>query len=148
MALEWSSIPLAWVAGVLSILSPCVWPLVPIVMTSASGQHKWGALYLALGLSTSFALAGGVLTWVLLNLGLDPETLRWVSAALMLVIGFILVSKPLANWVSLKLSKMSSRLNFVNTEKAEQRFGQFGVGLLLKFEFEDDCCISSVKIIS
>jgi hypothetical protein len=31
MSLELSSIPLAWIAGMLSILSPCVWPLVPVV---------------------------------------------------------------------------------------------------------------------
>lgn len=117
----------------LSILSPCVWPLIPIVMTSAAGQQKWGPLYLALGLSTSFALAGGVLTWLLLNLGLDPEALRWVSSGLMLLVGFVLVSNSLSDWVTLRLSIVSSRLNSVSTKGVEKVFGQFGLGFLLGF---------------
>ena len=104
MSLELASIPLAWVAGVLSILSPCVWPLVPIIMASAAGKGRWGPLYLALGLSLSFALAGSLLTFMLLNLELNPVAFRWLAAVLLVVIGLILVIKPLAEWVSLRLS--------------------------------------------
>jgi cytochrome c biogenesis protein CcdA len=34
---------LAYAAGALTILSPCVLPLVPIVLGSAAQQHKWGS---------------------------------------------------------------------------------------------------------
>ena len=46
MSLDAASIPLAGVAGVLSILSPCVWPLVPVVMSSAA--TGWTLLLLGL----------------------------------------------------------------------------------------------------
>ena len=130
MNLELASIPLAYIAGVLSILSPCVWPLVPIVMTSAAGKGRMGPLWLAIGLSTAFALAGGILTFVLLNAGLNPDAFRWFAAALLVLVGLTLIIKPLADWLSLKLSSLSSRMNFGDHE-ASSSIGQFGVGMLL-----------------
>ena len=130
MSLELASIPLAYVAGVLSILSPCVWPLVPIVMSSAASQGKWGSVYLALGLSLAFALAGSLLAYVFLAIGLNPDALRLLAALLLLLIGAILIFAPLADWVSLKLSRLSGRLNLGSPESASA-LGQFGVGLLL-----------------
>ncbi len=49
MGLELTAIPLAFVAGMLSILSPCIWPLVPVVMSSAASSGHTGPLWLALG---------------------------------------------------------------------------------------------------
>lgn len=130
MSLDLASIPLAWLAGVLSILSPCVWPLVPIVMASASVKGRAGPLYLALGLSTSFAVAGSILTLALLNAGLDPVAFRWFAAGLLVLVGLTLIIKPLSDWLSLKLSALSSRINPDTLESASS-FGQFGVGFLL-----------------
>lgn len=132
MGLELSSIPLAFIAGVISILSPCVWPLLPIVMSSAAKEQRFGPIYLALGLSTSFALAGGLLTLLLLNIGADPESLRWISAALMLLVGVTLVNKTLADKVSQILSGLSSRLNALSSGRGES-LGQFGLGFMLGF---------------
>jgi len=130
VSLELASVPLAFVAGVLSILSPCVWPLVPIVMTSAAGKGRLGPWCLALGLSTAFALAGGVLTYFLLNAGLDPVAFRWFAAALLVIVGLTLIIKPFSDWLSLRLSVLSSRLNIADHE-ANSSMGQFGVGMLL-----------------
>ena len=130
MTLELASVPLAAVAGVLSILSPCVWPLVPIVMTAAAGKGRWGPLYLALGLSLAFALAGGLLTYVLLNTGLNPDALRWVAAVLLVAVGLTLVYKRAGDWLSQRLSLLSSRIDIGGSESSTA-LGQFGVGMLL-----------------
>jgi cytochrome c-type biogenesis protein len=130
MSLELASIPLAWIAGVLSIVSPCVWPLVPIVMASAAGKGSSGPIYLALGLSSAFAVAGSLLTFLLLNAGLNPDAFRGFAAVLLVMIGLILMHKPLADWVSLRLSLLSSKMNIGNTD-ASSAAGQFGVGMLL-----------------
>lgn len=129
MLLEFAALPLAFFAGVVSILSPCIWPLVPLVMGSAASGGKSGPIALALGLSLSFALAGSLLSFVLVNTGTDPEFFRYIAAGLMLLVGLMLVVKPLGNWVTLQLSKMTSHFN-LNTE-ASTTWGQFGVGLLL-----------------
>ena len=111
MALEVASLPLALLAGVLSILSPCVWPLVPIVMASSANKGRFGPLFLALGLSTAFALAGGLLTYILLNMGLSPDAFRWFGAAMLVLIGLILVVPRLSEWVNLQLSILTSRFD-------------------------------------
>jgi len=130
MSLELASIPLALIAGVLSIVSPCVWPLVPIVMASAADKGSSGPIYLALGLSSAFAVAGSLLTFLLLNAGLNPDAFRGFAAVLLVVIGLILMVKPLADWISLHLSLLSSKMN-VGNSNASSTVGQFGVGMLL-----------------
>lgn len=129
MLLEFAALPLAFFAGVVSILSPCIWPLVPLVMGSAASGGRSGPIALAFGLSLSFALAGSLLSFVLVNTGTDPEFFRYIAAGLMLIVGLMLVIKPLGNWITLQLSRMTSNLN-LNTE-ASTVWGQFGVGLLL-----------------
>ncbi len=42
---------LGLIAGSLSILSPCVLPLVPVLVAAAVNAHRWGALALGLGLT-------------------------------------------------------------------------------------------------
>lgn len=131
MSLELSSIPLAWIAGMLSILSPCVWPLVPVVMSSAATSGRSGPWFLALGLSTSFALAGTVLTLALLTLNLDTELLRYVAAVLLLAIAFILLVPRAGEWVTLQLSRLTSRFNTAGHNGSISSVGQFSVGFLL-----------------
>lgn len=130
MSLELVSIPLAGAAGVLSILSPCVWPLVPVVMASASAGGRQGAIYLALGLSVSFAIAGTLLSFILIRLGLDPELFRFIAAALLILAGATLVIKHLGDWLTLRLSLLTSRFDTGNGNAATAS-GQFGMGALL-----------------
>ncbi len=130
MTLELSSIPLAALAGALSILSPCVWPLVPAVMSSAATGGRTGPWFLALGLGLSFALAGTVVTFTLLNLGIDPQSLRYVAAVLLALISAVLLIRPLGDWVSLKLSSLSARFSPA-MGGASGTAGQFIVGALL-----------------
>src|SRR6056297_602956 len=101
MSLELSSIPLAAVAGMLSILSPCVWPLVPAVMSSAATGGKSGPWFLAAGLSLSFAVAGTFLAFVLLNLGLDQGIIRTIAAVMLLIMAAVLLIQPIGDWVTL-----------------------------------------------
>ena len=130
MALEVASLPLALLAGVLSILSPCVWPLVPIVMASSANKGRFGPLFLALGLSTAFALAGGLLTYLLLNIGLSPDAFRWFGAAMLVLVGLILVVPRLSEWVNLRLSILTSRFD-IGGRDSTSAYGQFGIGMLL-----------------
>lgn len=80
---------LAFVAGLLSILSPCVLPLVPIVLGAAASAHPRGALALAAGLALSFTALG--LALALAGSGFDAGTFRLVGAVIMLAIGVVLV---------------------------------------------------------
>ena len=131
MTLEFGSLPLAFAAGVLSVLSPCVWPLVPIVMGSAAGSGRAGPVALAGGLSLAFALAGTVLSFALVSLGLDPELFRYVAAVLLITVALALVVPRFGQWLNVALSRLTAGLNPAGHASAGGWPAQFWIGLLL-----------------
>jgi cytochrome c-type biogenesis protein len=86
---------LSYAAGALSTLSPCVLPLLPIILFGALEQHVWAPIALATGLSASFAGVGIFLATLGFNIGLDPAAVRLGGAALMLIIGIVLLAPAL-----------------------------------------------------
>ena len=76
------AVPLAFVAGVLSILSPCVLPILPIVLGAAASEHRFGPAALAAGLSASFVVIGLFAATIGYSIGLDLGVFRNVAAAL------------------------------------------------------------------
>ena len=102
---------LAFVAGALTILSPCVLPLVPVVLGSAAQRHKWGPLALAAGLIGSFTVVGFAVATLGAASGFDGEMVRMFGAALLALAGLVLLVPrlqdgltrlvmPLASWAS------------------------------------------------
>ncbi|MDQ3388122.1 MAG: sulfite exporter TauE/SafE family protein [Gemmatimonadota bacterium] len=131
MTLELAAVPLALVAGIFGVLSPCVWPLVPVVTSSAATSGRSGPVYLSLGLAISFAAAGTILTLLLVSTGLDPELFRWFAAGLLAAVGAVLLVQRLNDWVTLRLSMLTNRFNVGGTAGSRSAPGQFGVGALL-----------------
>jgi cytochrome c-type biogenesis protein len=131
MTLEFAAIPLALVAGVFGILSPCVWPLVPVVTAAAATSGRSGPAYLALGLAVSFAAAGTVLTLLLVSTGLDPELFRYFAAGLLIAVALVLLVRTLNDRVTLRLASFSGRFNLGRKDGSVSAPGQFGVGALL-----------------
>ncbi len=131
MTLDAGAILLAFLAGVLGVLSPCVWPLVPIVMGSAAGSGRAGPLALAAGLSLAFALAGTVLSFALISLGLDPESFRFVAAALLVLVSVPLLVPRAGEWLTVALSRFTAGLDPGRAGTTTAWPAQFGVGMLL-----------------
>ena len=82
---------LAWLAGVLSTLSPCVLPLLPLVLGAAASQHRFGPLALAGGLAISFVVIGLFVATIGFGIGLDSDVFRNAAAVMMVLIGIVLV---------------------------------------------------------
>ena len=83
---------LGYLAGVLSTLSPCVLPLLPILIASATAQHRFGPLALAAGLTLSFAIVGLFIATLGTAVGLDAGLLRKAAAVLLIAFGVLLLS--------------------------------------------------------
>ena len=128
--METFAIPLAFLAGLLSLLSPCVLPMIPLVASSAVRSSRKGIFMLALGLSLSFALAGTILTFALISLGLSPEVLRYFSASLLLFIAVAVLVPSVGDWLSTRLSLLTSRLPGQNVT-GDGVMTQFAVGASL-----------------
>ena len=127
-----ASLGLAFLAGLLTILSPCVLPLLPIVLGTAASEHRFGPVALACGLALSFVALGLFVATIGFGLGLDGDVFRPVAAILLVVVGVILILPALQTRIAAAAGPVSDRV--------ERRFGgiattglagQFTVGLLL-----------------
>ena len=127
-----AALPLAFWAGLLSILSPCVLPLTPVALGAAIAEHRLGPIALAAGLASSFTAIGLFVATIGYSIGLDGDVFRMVGAAMLAGFGVILMlpnlqtqlaaaAGPLGNW---------SQQRFGGRPATGLR-GQFGVGLLL-----------------
>jgi cytochrome c-type biogenesis protein len=127
-----TGIGLALIAGLLSTLSPCVLPLIPIVIGAALGEHRYGPAALAAGLALSFVTIGLFVATLGFAAGLDQELFRAVAGALMIIVGGALLvprlqlqlavaAGPVGNWMQAQSGRLSLR-GF---------WGQFAVGLML-----------------
>lgn len=123
---------LSFLAGVLSTLSPCVLPLVPILVSSAVLAHRLGPLALACGLTLSFTVVGVFITAVGASLGLDQEVLRSIAAILLLGFGFVLVVPQIQERFAVAASRLSSSgQTLLSHITLDGLSGQFILGLLL-----------------
>ncbi len=95
MPLGPASYGLGFLAGLLSVLSPCVLPLVPIVVGTAVAAHPLGALALAFGLAVSFTSVGLFVATAGFAIGLDAEWFRRLASLLLIGFGAVLLSGSL-----------------------------------------------------
>jgi cytochrome c biogenesis protein CcdA len=127
-----ATLGLAFLAGLLSTLSPCVLPLLPIVIGAAATEHRLGPVALAVGLALSFVAIGMFVATLGFAVGLDGDVFRLIAALLLMALGFMLMvprlqhglataAGPAANWASTRMA----------TVNQEGWTGQFVVGLLL-----------------
>ena len=125
-----AALTLAFAAGLLTALSPCVLPLLPLVMGSAA-RSRYGPAALAAGFVTAFTVIGVVLASVGTALGLSDTMVRNLSAALLVAAGAGMMSHRLqeaaGRWLS-PLASASARLS----SRADQGAGApFLIGALL-----------------
>jgi cytochrome c-type biogenesis protein len=123
---------LAFAAGLLSLLSPCVLPIAPLAVAAAASEHRLGPVALAAGVATAFVTLGLFVATVGFAIGLDERVFRAFAAVVMIAAGvtltlptaqarFALAAAPAGDWAAGRLEK-TSRAGLA---------GQFGVGALL-----------------
>lgn len=127
-----SAFALVFAAGVLSTLSPCVLPLVPIVLGSAAASHRHAPLALAAGLAVSYAVVGSLLAWAAASLGMDTTVFRMAGAVLLGFMGIVLMSTALQARFAMAGAGIGNIGNRMLAHvRGEGLPGQFAVGVLL-----------------
>ena len=82
----------AYLAGLLTLINPCVLPLVPIVVAAAFQSSRFGPMMLAAGLTLAFAIVGVSVTAFGHLAGVDGEQVSRAAAVLMVLFGLVLLS--------------------------------------------------------
>ena len=119
MAAPFNLLSLGYAAGALTILSPCVLPLVPIVLGSAAQESRWGPFALAAGLVMSFTSVALAVSLAGVSSGIDADAVRIIGAVVMVLAGLATLFKgataafgriiaPVAAWASGSQTKLEN----------------------------------------
>lgn len=127
------NLALAFLAGMLTILSPCVLPLAPIVIAGGRAKDPRAPLALAAGLALTFGIVGGALAGAGVEVG-GSNVIRAVSAALMLALGVLMLIPHGDEWIERALAPIGGF-----SETLRERlpgaglWGQAALGAVLAF---------------
>lgn len=127
-----SHIGLSLVAGSLTTLSPCVFPVLPLVVGGAVQSNRLAPIIMAFGMVTSFSIAGWVLGSLGPQLGVDSENLRLFGAWMLLAFAVVMMipawNGKLAEWMSPVANSVNQASSGINTSSV---LGSFGLGAIL-----------------
>lgn len=119
-------------AGLLSTLSPCVLPILPILLGSATAAHPRAPLALAGGLALSYAVIGTLIASLGASIGLDATIFRNVGAVILGVLGLVLMSTSLQQRFATATSGIGDAgNNLISSLNLNGLGGQFVIGLAL-----------------
>lgn len=119
MALDNPSAGLALLAGVLAVLSPCVLPVLPLVVGRSLQSHRYGPIALVVGLVAGFATIGSLLGVTASWFAGLATALRTSAIALLLVAGILAIFPKLSY-------RLFSRLRLERWVKEPTRVGLAG----------------------
>jgi cytochrome c biogenesis protein CcdA/thiol-disulfide isomerase/thioredoxin len=155
------AIPLAFVAGLITAVSPCVFPVLPIVLGSGVAGSRRRPYAIIAGLATTFFVSILFASWLLDALGLPKDLLRNVSIGLLFLFAATLLVPQLGTLIERPLARMSRRpssdlgggfllgcalgfvfapcagpaLAFVTASAASRDFGPKTIGVALAYTF-------------
>ena len=123
---------LGFLAGNLSVLSPCVLPLLPLILGASVSEHRAGPAALASGVALSFVVIGMFVATIGFAMGLDADFFRHIAGLLLVGFGIVLLAPrlqtrfataagPVSGWTEAKFGGLSTG----------GLRGQFALGLLL-----------------
>lgn len=123
---------LAYAAGLLTLINPCVLPILPIVLATAIQAHRLGPLAVAAGMSISFVALGFGVTVAGRSLGLTPETVADAGAVLMVAFGLVLLVPRFSTVFATATAGVSTRADAgVDSVDRGALTGQLAAGALL-----------------
>jgi cytochrome c-type biogenesis protein len=122
----------AFVAGTLTVLSPCVLPVLPMVLGATAAQGRSGPMFLAFGLTISFVAIGMFVALFGFSIGLDEGVFRQFAAVLMIAVGIVLAMPVLQTRLATAGGPVSGWINDrFAPQDATGNGGPFGLGLLM-----------------
>lgn len=122
----------AYLAGVLTLINPCVLPILPVVLAGALQASRAGPLALAAGLSVAFVTLGLGVAAFGRALGISQDGIALAGAVLMIAFGLVMLVPRAGSAFALATGGMASaadgQLDAVDRSGLR---GQFIGGLLL-----------------
>ena len=122
----------AFLAGILTLINPCVLPLLPVVIAGALQSHRLGPVMIALGLTVSFTFVGVLVTAFGHLIGLDELLINRIAAVIMILFGIILLMTRAQEKLSNVVAPLASSANAkIDSTDSRDLGSQFFIGVLL-----------------
>ena len=101
-------LPFAFLAGIVTILSPCILPVLPIVLSGSVGgrSRPYGVIT---GFVVSFSLFTLVLSSLVQILGIPPNALRVAAVVTILAFGLVMLVPKFRDVFELAISKIANK---------------------------------------
>ncbi len=127
-----TELALSVVAGALTTLSPCVFPLLPVVIGGAVQRHRAAPVAMGVGMAVTFTLIGLLVGSLSGSLALSPDDVRRVGAWLLVAFGAVMVIPPLERRFSALMSPLATSANSATARlHTGALWGAFALGGLL-----------------
>ena len=120
----------SFVSGLVTIFAPCIWPLLPIILSSTTtGGHK-KPLGITLGIMLSFGFLTLTISYIVKVIPFDTNVLRFIAVFIIGFLGMTLLIPKLSGILESYVSRLSGKLK-VNGNNSSGFLGGFVTGLAL-----------------
>jgi len=121
----------AFLSGVITIFAPCIWPLLPLLLSVSAGEGRLRPLGIVSGIVVSFTIFTLFLAYLLSVLPIPPDIFRTIAAVIIILLGLTLlipaINRMLEGWVS----RFSGKFGGAAGAKRKGFGGGFVSGFLL-----------------
>lgn len=119
----------AFVAGILTILAPCVIPVLPIVIGRGSDNpSKYKPLVITISLMASAFIFGLLLRFSTTLIGIPEDVFTWIAGLILIGFGFSFIDPRIWDWFSIKSGLGNSSNRFL--AKSTKHGGLIGDALI------------------
>ena len=122
----------AFLAGIVTVLSPCILPILPAILSASTAGGKRRPLGIIIGLICSFSFFTLSLTAIVSATGLSAGHLRGVAIFLIFFFGLVMLFPRLSNWFAKTTAVFASAGQKIQPRGSESGFWGgviFGVAL-------------------
>ncbi len=121
----------AFLSGLVTIFAPCIWPLLPIILSaSSSGGHR-KPLGITLGIVISFAVITLTISYIVKIIPFNPDALRYFAVIIIGILGLSLVVPALSKILEGSMSRLSGKLGLVSDPNKTGFWAGFLTGFAL-----------------
>ena len=124
----------SFLAGFVTILAPCIWPLLPIVLSASSAGGKRRPIGITFGVMTSFTIFTLSISYLEKIFHVNPNAFRSIAVAVIALLGFSMMIPSLAtefeNFINRLLSPFQNRIQKQGTGFGAGYATGFSIGLV------------------
>ncbi len=116
----------AFLSGLVTILAPCIWPLLPIILSSSIvGKGHQRPLGISLGIMLSFGVFTLAISTIVKFFHFDPNNLRLIAVIVIAFLGITMIIPAFSVWTEQIISRLTGFLG-----QRQLKGNDFGSGLI------------------